>query len=47
VKAWFIHYRRKPLDPNVQRVGIDFNPNPPTRTGYEGPPLPSVLPAGK
>jgi hypothetical protein len=47
VKAWFIHYRRKPLDPNAQRVGIDFNTNPPTRTGSDGPPLPSLVPAGR
>jgi hypothetical protein len=47
VKAWFIHYRKKPLDPSAQRVGIDFATNPPTRTGLDSPPLPSVLPAGR
>ena len=47
LKAWFIHYRRKPLDPSAQRVGIDFNTNPPTRTGDAKPPLPSLVPVGQ
>ncbi len=51
VTAWFIHYRRRPTDPNAPRMEVGFRSNPATRNGVEqasanGPPLPSLLPAG-
>jgi hypothetical protein len=58
VKAWFIHYRKKGTSlagattqrvgpDGLIRVGVDFNTNPPTKTGFDGPPLPSLVSSGQ